>query len=170
MKKIAFFIFIILLLAFGGFASQANSGYVRKKVKPNFFMPEEKAAQGEKLPSFPALEKGMLKVSDDGMVLIKKTVTTYIPTKKEKNLPPPKKAEQATNKRASSYRKNDVVAEYTPDDGMGEDFSKSSEYLAMKDAYIRDLQIIADTGETPQNEQLLKNLQKMNSEMPFMVK
>ena len=170
MKKIAFFVFVFLVLALGGFVSQANSGYVRKKVKPNFFMPEEKAVKGEKLPSFPALDKGILKVSDDGVVLVKKTVTTYVPTKKEKELPLPKKAKSTNYKKANSYNKNRTFTTYTPEEGLGDDFDKSERYLAMKESYENDLQVIAKTGKIPQNEQLLRDLQKMNSEMPFMVK
>ena len=165
MKKILILLFVIVFLALGGFVSQANSRYVRKKVQPNFFMPQENVAEGEKLPSFPALEKGMLKVSDDGVVLVKKTVTTYVPTKEEKYLPKP-----AEKKIGSPNKRDKTSTVYSPDDGMGDDFSKSSKYLAMKEAYENDLQMIVKTGEIPQNEALTIDLQKMNSEMPFMVK
>ncbi len=160
MKKIAFLAVLVGCFIVSLLAAQADGGYVRKKVRPNFFMPEEKTAKREILPAFPALEKGILKVSDEGVVLIKKTVTNYVPSANEKKLPMP-----ATN----SYVKNNVPT-YTADEGMGDDFSKSERYLAMQESYEKDLQIIAQTGVMPRNEQLLKDLQKMNSEMPFRVK
>ncbi|MBP5399512.1 MAG: hypothetical protein J6Y53_03755 [Alphaproteobacteria bacterium] len=166
MKKIAFFTVLIGCFAISMLAAQAGGTYVRKKIKPSFFMPEEKTAKGEILPAFPALEKGILKVSDDGVILVKKNITNYVPSAKEKELPMPLKA-----RKQNSYEENeDVATTYTPDEGLGDDFSKSERYLAMQKAYNYDLQVIAQTGQAPQNEQLTKDLQKMSSEKRFEVK
>lgn len=160
MKKFALFTMLVGCFVVILSVAHADGAYVRKKIKPNFFMPEENTVKRENLPAFPALEKGILKVSDNGVVLIRKTVTNYVPSENEKKLPMP-----ATN----SYVKNNAPT-YTSDEGMGDDFSKSERYAAIQKSYENDLQIIAQTGEIPQNELLLKDLQKMNSEMPFRVK
>jgi hypothetical protein len=166
MKKLCFAVVGILL--FGVTILSANSGevYKRKPLKPNFFMPETSVAKKrEKLPAFPALEKGLIKVTDDG-VIMKKVYT------------PPKKSPKQTTQNDTYDKKGltqkvssnaEALAKYSPEDGMGDDLSKDNNYIAKIKSYEDDMTTFAQTKVMPKNLQLEADLQKMDSEMPFKV-
>ena len=72
--------FVILLSGVFVFTSlNVNAQqYVRKQVQPDFFIPTNELNKQEKLPSFPAIESGAIKVSN-GRVMVK----TYQETDEE---------------------------------------------------------------------------------------
>ena len=64
--------FVILLSGVFVFTSlNVNAQqYVRKQVQPDFFIPTKELNRQEKLPSFPALDSGAIKVSN-GRVMVR---------------------------------------------------------------------------------------------------
>ena len=166
MKKLCFAVVVILFFGVTILSAKSGEVYKRKQLKPNFFMPETSVAKKrEKLPAFPALEKGLIKVSEDG-VIMKKVYT------------PPKKTPHRSAKN-NTYDKKDLpqkvssnaeaLAKYSPEDGMGDDLSKDSNYIAKIKSYEDDMKTFAQTKVMPKNMQLEADLQKMDSEMPFKV-
>ncbi|MBO7556571.1 MAG: hypothetical protein J6T72_04175 [Alphaproteobacteria bacterium] len=165
MKKLCFIAVAILLFLGTILSAKSSEVYKRKQIKPNFFMPETSEVKREKLPAFPALEKGLIKVSEDG-VIMKKVYT------------PPKKAPKRSAKKNICGKKNlskkvssnaVELAKYSPSDGLGDDLSKDRNYIAKIRSYENDMNTFAQTKIMPKNLQLEADLKKMNSEMPFKV-
>lgn len=45
--------------------------YTRKAVRPSFFVPDNEFNKQERLPTFPTIDNGTIKVSSDGQIMIK---------------------------------------------------------------------------------------------------
>lgn len=164
MKRIGFIIFATLLLGATMLSAKGAEVYKRKTVKPNFFMPEAPVAKKDKLPPFPALEKGLIKVTEEGIVM--------------KRVYRPKQDTARQNAAKGAFKKNisqksssnaEEISEYLPSDGLGDNLSKDSGYMAKIKAYEDDMMTFARTKNMPKNSQLETDLKKMNSEVPFRV-
>lgn len=153
--------------------------YVRKQVQPDFFIPTNELSKQEKLPSFPAIESGAIKVSK-GRVMVK----TY--QEKEEDeiekqpiaqeilapiiIKKPVVAFTLPEEKTSKRKKAPIVeTEYSSQDGLGDELSKNEQYLEKEQAYEKDLQVLSQTGDLPRNEQLESDLKKMSDSLSFRV-
>lgn len=158
--------------------------YVRKKVQPDFFIPTKELERQEKLPQFPAIESGAIKVSK-GRVMVK----TYDEIEEDKHIDENKPQKNIREIISPRIIQKPVVAfalpderpippaetpkketEYSIQDGLGDELSKNEEYIAKEKAYEKDLQVLAQTGNLPKNSQLEADLEKMSDSLSFRVK
>lgn len=173
--------FVILLSGVFVFTSlNVNAQqYVRKQVQPDFFIPTNELNKQEKLPSFPAIESGAIKVSN-GRVMVK----TYQETDEEETEKQPVVQEILTpliikkpvvafalpeEEPVKTKREPIIETEYSQQDGLGDELSKDELYLAKEQAYEKDLQVLSQTGDLPRNEQLESDLKKMSDSLSFRV-
>ena len=164
MKKLCFTILAILLFGATILSAKSDEIYKRKKVKPNFFIPEASVPEKEKLPAFPALEKGLIKVTDEGVFVKRVYVPQKAPVKKNAE----KEAYTKSIVRETTSNSNDV-AKYLASDGLGDDLSKDSSYIEKIKAYENDMMTFAKTRNMPRNSRLEMDLQKMSTEVHFLV-
>ena len=174
--------FVILLSGVFVFTSlNVNSQqYVRKQVQPDFFIPTKELNPQEKLPSFPAIESGAIKVSK-GRVMVKtfeENDAEYEekqPRVKEVIMPlvikkPVVAFALPDEENIKKKKAPKIETEYSLQDGLGDELSKNEQYLAKEKAYEKDLQVLSQTGNLPKNEQLEIDLQKMSDSLSFRVK
>lgn len=196
--------FVLGLLAFTApFATSAmaqESGrYARKAVRPSFFIPEKEFDKRERLPEFPAIESGLIKVTDEGIMV--RVSDAYededIPAapaqpQQAQTLPTRKNAAQLKqmlqrqniSEPQQQYFQEDSLNEepepivvappapkavYTPEDGLGDGLSRDENYLRKEKAYEEDLKAMATTGVMPENAELETDLKKMDSSVSFSV-
>lgn len=157
--------------------------YVRKNVRPDFFIPEKEFDNQEKLPVFPALESGTIKATDQGVMI--KTTNNTGAAKQPAHLDearPRMRIQDLRMKPMQPYSETSVdeqvtekiptpkMQKYTPEDGLGNDLNSDASYIAKEKAYEEDLQAIATTRKMPPNPQLEADLRKMSSDASFTVK
>ncbi len=195
MNKLEFLALAVLAAGTTTAAAQENGRYVRKAVRPGFFIPEKEFDRQERLPEFPAIESGLIKVTDEGVMIrvsdsdADTTAERQQPTKqketkgktvhlpylvKKHNLPA---TEPEDNPPADIKEADEPVivpppapkAVYTPEDGLGDGLSRDEAYLRKEKAYEEDLKAMAETGAMPENAELEADLEKMNSSVSFSV-
>lgn len=195
MNKLEFLALAVLAAGTTTAAAQENGRYVRKAVRPGFFIPEKEFDRQERLPEFPAIESGLIKVTDEGVMIrvsdsdADTTAERQQPTKqketkgktvhlpylvKKHNLPA---TEPEDNPPADIKEADEPVivpppapkAVYTPEDGLGDGLSRDETYLHKEKAYEEDLKAMAETGAMPENAELEADLEKMNSSVSFSV-
>lgn len=149
MKKIIFILsgITIIGLSYAAFAQPGQ--YVRKQLKPNFFIPQGEMEKKEVLPPF-YYEKPKAKV-----VTKKEVVAEEVPEVKEEV---PEVVETVEQEEIS---KPIVASEYI--NYSDKELESTPEYQQKYDDYIRDLQKIGATGQYPENKTLNDELAKMNS-------
>lgn len=113
----------------------AQGTYVRKKVEPDFFMPESAKVQPEKLP-MPKYYKGQ-----------EETIKNAKPEPEPQRLPPVATEDDGIN----------------GDEGVLDDLENTPEYQQKFEDYSNDLEHINQTGQIPQNADLDSDLNQMNS-------
>ncbi|MBR1649257.1 MAG: hypothetical protein IJ689_06655 [Alphaproteobacteria bacterium] len=162
--------------------AQASDAYVRKTVRPGFFIPENEFNRQEKLPSFPSLEKDIIKVTDEG-IMIKNEMEKETPPSPRPNrvvkLPDfnnkPMRDEVVALIPAGDAIDEKVQQEirqasvYTADDGLGDELPHEKAYQKRLKAYENDLKTMAKKGKMPDNQQLKDDLAKMDSNDSFSV-
>ena len=178
---------ILTIMCLEAFHAGAQD-YVRKNVRPDFFIPEKEFDNQEKLPVFPALENGTIKATDQG-VMIKTTNSNEAvktPAHQENEVRPRMRIqdlrmkpmqtssetivdEQADKQIAETKMPASKMQKYTPEDGLGNDLNNDASYIAKEKAYDEDLQAMAATKKMPHNPQLEADLKKMNSDEAFTV-
>lgn len=194
--------FVLGLLAFtAAFATSATaqeSGrYTRKAVRPNFFIPEKEFDKQERLPEFPAIESGLIKVTEEGIMIKVSDADEDIPAapahpRQAQSLPPPKNVAQLkqilqrqniSTPPQQDFQENSLDEEpepivvappapkvvYTPEDGLGDGLNRDENYLRKEKAYETDLKTMATTGVMPENAELEIDLKKMDSSVSFSV-
>ena len=153
-------------------AALAQPGrYVRKQLKPQFFIPEKELNRQEELPEFNYYPLGGQTGADEvqaapqsgqddlsaasGNILQQPeetatAATAESPEKMAEQLPPPSlPAENTTESAFNNYDKQELAS--------------LPEYKQKYTDYVHDLKIIAQTGKAPDNPRVLKDLAKMNS-------
>lgn len=149
MKKIIFVLSGITILGLSYAAIAQPGQYVRKQIKPDFFIPQGEMEKKEVLPPF-YYEKPQPKAvrkKDDAVQEVSEV--EEIATSEVTEVLVPKKINKPIDSEYINY--NDKELESTP------------EYQQKYDDYIRDLQKIAKTGQYPENRTLNDELAKMNS-------
>ncbi len=142
MKKLLALV-ICVLLAGAAFARAQSGAYVRKQVKPNFFIPKSAEPQPEKLP-MPHYQR--------------------IETNREKqDVSSPQATAPEPAQPAESIAATIPQTETQPSQAVVKDLSDTPEYQRKYQEYLRDLEYIAATGERPSNANLDNDLRQMNS-------
>lgn len=162
MQKLFLFSAITALLAFSIITQASQPGrYVRKQLKPNFFIPEKDLDNTEKLPEFnyypklPTKEKSNtehLENTEDIITVIKAPQETDLSEKTQTDISPSSKEEKVTVAVAPQYMAYDK-----------EELAKIPEYKQKYDDYINDLKEIAKTGKIPENPRVAFDLMKMST-------
>ena len=137
---------IMLICACCLYALSSQAQYVRKQLKPAFFIPEQELSYQEKLPPIPMVQP-----------------QTSLETVKKVSAPSDEPS--ATNTPSPSKKKSTItVNKPILDEEIHPDYKEKY------DDYLNDLKIIEETGKIPANKSLEQDLKKMNSNIPFEVK
>lgn len=133
--------------------AQKPGNYVRKPMPaPNFFVPQKALPQPEKLPPFYMPEPAAAP----------RVVTPDIPAETATF----EQEEVITDEETSpveEFNPNLDVSLPQPEEAVKPE-NTEPKYKQEYDAYVKDLEAIAETGEAPANPELKKDLEKMNSE------
>ncbi len=138
MKRGTLFLF---LFSFVSGQVQAADTYVRKQIKPNFFVPEQIVSPQEKLP-MPQYTKGQ-----------EETIKAVKP--------------QAARRMTTDNTEENTVS---IDDVMLSSRRHGVDYQQKYDDYINDLKQISSTGKIPENKDLQADLEKMTTDDRFVIK
>ena len=157
MQKLFLFSAISAIFAFSLLAQAAQPGrYVRKQLKPNFFIPEEDLDYTEKLPEFnyypeAPLPKAIRPNSEPEQVInvIKTPQQEVAKTVEQAVLP------QQIESPYIEYDKNELA--------------QIPEYKQKYDDYINDLKEIAKSGKLPENPRVAFDLMKMSTNARLVV-
>lgn len=199
MNKMGFLTLAVLAAGTAAATAQESGRYVRKAVRPGFFIPEkELEKKQERLPEFPAIESGLIKVTDEG-VMVKvsdsaadepasrqpaqkdmtrqtaKNKTVHLPYLVKKHNAPAAEPDEDLPEETAEAEQPVIVAPpapkavYKPEDGLGDGLSRDEAYLRKEKAYEEDLKAMAETGAMPENAELDADLEKMNSAVSFSV-
>lgn len=183
-KKIftAIFLIISILWISDGYAQQR---YVRKKVKPEFFIPESAYDKPEKLPEFilppePQIEPVVNNNS------LNRAEPLPLPEYITGSRPRETTTIQSPTPVAPVYEEPQYVEAVEPqiNDDFDEEVFESAYlyfvddidlrelplYKQKYDEYLDDLQAISETGEMPENSALAQDLSMMNSDLKIIVK
>lgn len=134
-------------------SSQAQNGaYVRKTVKPNFFIPKSAEPQPEKLPM--PYYRGNEKTASKTTRNFPDTGTDAVETQQQIQTPPTISVPLQTQEKPSETPAAEAVMQ---------NLSDTPEYQQKYQEYLRDLEYIAATGERPANPGLDNDLKQMNS-------
>lgn len=155
----SFFIFSIAAIAALSISALAQQPgkYVRKQLKPAFFIPDKELNRTEKLPEFNYYPEKKAIIEDEAhpeIIEISDEVdmVSELPEEiAESSLPP------STDNRKPLKIESEYI-NYNK-----EELAAMPEYKQKYDDYINDLKIIAETGKSPENKRLAEDLAKMNS-------
>lgn len=148
MKKIIFILSGITILGLSYAAIAQPGQYVRKQLKPDFFIPQGEMEKKEVLPPF-YYEQPKPKA------IVNKDVVPQEVSETEEAIP--EVAESVLPKAMSKP----IDSEYL--NYSDKELENTPEYQQKYDDYIKDLQKIATTGQYPENKTLNDELAKMNS-------
>ncbi len=156
MKNFVFAVSALSLILLSGAVSAQEGRYVRKKLTPNFFIPQAELERREVLPPFyyeepkpepkpQAVPKQMQPQEEEFTEISSPQIepTTVI------SLPEPFNIDKAIHSQYLNYNNQDLA--------------RTPEYQQKYNDYIRDLKFIAETGNYPENPVLNNDLAMMNS-------
>lgn len=156
MKNFVFAVLALSLILLSVAVSAQEGRYVRKKLAPNFFIPQAELEHREVLPPFyyeePKPEPKPQAVPKQTQPQEEEFVETNSPQIELTTvtpLPEPFNIDKAIHSQYLNYNNQDL--ERTP------------EYQQKYNDYIRDLKFIAETGNYPENPVLNNDLAMMNS-------
>ncbi len=155
MKNSVFAVLLLSIILLSVAAVAQEGRYVRKKLTPNFFIPQSELERREVLPPFyyeepkpapkpkavqqqPLPEEEMIEVS-----------SPQIETTTVTSLPKPFNIDEVIHSQYQKYNNQDLA--------------RTPEYQQKYNDYIRDLKFIAETGNYPENQTLNNDLAMMNS-------
>ena len=128
-----------------GCVTMAHSQYLRKKLKPAFFIPENELDYQEKLPP----------------IVPSQAIYNTI-----------KKLSVDDNGQSAALTQGDetLIQDSFSDNTPILDEQQHPDYKEKYDDYLKDLAVIGQTGKIPFNKTLEEDLKKMNSNSAFVVK
>ncbi len=166
--------FVLCLAAFLLTTGTAQAEYIRKKVRPTFFIPAQELDRTEKLPPFPE----PLEDADNGETIHYVIPAQTPPTPKANNPhvvvdnhTPPEKVHINFLKTKLMDEQQPTPApiddkKILPDENIGQidtSLEKTPHYQLIRKAYAQDLKTIAETGKAPTNPDVDAALRKMDS-------
>ncbi len=151
MQKLVLFSVLSILFVFGinTDAVQAER-YVRKQLKPNFFIPEQDLNYTEKLPEFnyyPTIYRKKQKKTEETSSQVIKTIKS--PEQISTEIPQNSVQQTVSQSPYLEYDKDELA--------------QIPEYKQKYDDYIADLKEIAKTGKIPENPRVSFDLMKMST-------
>lgn len=159
MRKLFFISALAAVSLFSLLTSAEYPGrYVRKQLKPVFFIPAKEIERSEKLPKFnyyPSQPKPETEASETQNIQVLEVINEVDmgDRKPVAELPiPPEKVRTETSVTDNRY------LEYNKDE-----LAKIPEYKQKYDDYMIDLKTIAKTGTAPENPRVTADLAKMSS-------
>lgn len=148
MKKIIFILSGITIIGLSYAAIAQPGQYVRKQLKPDFFIPQGEMEKKEVLPPF-YYEQPKAKIVSKDKAVTEEVAEVENIVSEVVEVATPKEINKPISSEYLNY--NDKELESTP------------EYKQKYDDYIKDLHKIAKTGQYPENKTLNDELAKMNS-------
>lgn len=159
MRKLFFISSLVTVSLFSLLTAAEYPGrYVRKQLKPTFFIPAKEIERSEKLPKFnyyPSQPKPKTEAPETQNIQVLEVINEIDmgESKPVADLPiPPDKVRSNTTEIDSRY------LEYNK-----EELAKIPEYKQKYDDYMIDLKTIAKTGTAPENPRVTADLAKMSS-------
>ncbi|MBO5443385.1 MAG: hypothetical protein J6A33_06320 [Alphaproteobacteria bacterium] len=156
MKNSVFAVLLLSIILLSVAAVAQEGRYVRKKLTPNFFIPQSELERREVLPPFyyeepkpapkPKAVQQQPQPEQEEMIEVS---SPQIETTTVTSLPKPFNIDEAIHSQYQKYNNQDLA--------------RTPEYQQKYNDYIRDLKFIAETGNYPENQTLNNDLAMMNS-------
>ncbi|MGN0914697.1 MAG: hypothetical protein ACI4OW_07390 [Alphaproteobacteria bacterium] len=156
MKNSVFAVLLLSIILLSVAAVAQEGRYVRKKLMPNFFIPQSELERREVLPPFyyeepkptpkPKAVQQQPQPEQEEMIEVS---SPQIETTTVTSLPKPFNIDEAIHSQYQKYNNQDLA--------------RTPEYQQKYNDYIRDLKFIAETGNYPENQTLNNDLAMMNS-------
>lgn len=151
MQKLFLFSAISAVFAFSLLAQAAQPGrYVRKQLKPNFFIPEEDLDYTEKLPEFNYYPEAPLPKAIRSNAAPEQVIKVI--------KAPEQEVVKAAEQTALPQQTESPYIEYDKDE-----LAQIPEYKQKYADYINDLKEIAKSGKLPENPRVAFDLMKMST-------
>lgn len=160
MVKILIGLVLVLLASFDASAQQK---YVRKQVRPDFFIPEKELNRREKLPPFPqnqVMQPEMPKDVATKVEDIEEEMNEEQSTTDDITEAPKKQEVIYTDFRIVPMEEGQKQETAEP---FADDLSSSEAYQQKEQAYKKDLESLAKSHKIPENPIVEKDLEKMDS-------
>ena len=163
--------FVLCLTAVLFAAGTAHAEYVRKRIRPNFFIPARELERAEKLPPFPEPAEEPDNGEEIHYVIPSPAAGKASAVVVDHETPPEKvhvnflqtKLMEEEQPAAAPVDSDKIL----PDENGGQvdtSLEKTQSYQNIRKAYAEDLKVIAKTGKAPANPDVKAALQKMNSD------
>lgn len=156
MKNSVFAVLLLSIILLSVAAVAQEGRYVRRKLTPNFFIPQSELERREVLPPFyyeepkpapkPKAVQQQPQPEQEEMIEVS---SPQIETTTVTSLPKPFNIDEAIHSQYQKYNNQDLA--------------RTPEYQQKYNDYIRDLKFIAETGNYPENQTLNNDLAMMNS-------
>ena len=156
MKNSVFAVLLLSIILLSVAAVAQEGRYVRKKLTPNFFIPQSELERREVLPPFyyeepkpapkPKAVQQQPQPEQEEMIEVS---SPQIETTTVTSLPKPFNIDEAIHSQYQKYNNQDLA--------------RTPEYQQKYNDYIRDLKFIAETVNYPENQTLNNDLAMMNS-------
>ena len=156
MKKL---FWCLLLSAFipATLTAQESGRYVRKQVRPGFFIPDRVFDRAEKLPAFPE-PRIIEEATRDIAYEIPARHAPPVPVYEE---PEPEEYFEFTIRPMAEIIDVNKVVPKNPEDTFEDRLAETEAYKTLVEEYRADLKVIAQTGKAPLNKRLISDLDKM---------
>ncbi len=154
-------------------AAAARAEYVRKTVRPGFFIPSKELNRREKLPPFPARPQIVETEAEEDINYVIPAPT--VPP----SAPAPEPEYHVVDERTPAEKIHVNLLQVRPMDDeiidkermlprrsnekFDDTLGQTAAYQKIRQDYADDLKIIAETGKAPENAAVTAALQKMNS-------
>lgn len=152
-------------------AATARAEYVRKTVRPGFFIPSKELNRREKLPPFPVRPQIVETEAEEDInyVIPAPTVSSSAPAPEYHVVDEQTPAEKVHVNLLQVRPMNDEVIDkermfpHRSNEKFDDTLGQTATYQKIRKSYAEDLKIIAETGKAPENAAVTAALQKMNS-------
>ena len=154
-------------------ATAARAEYVRKTVRPGFFIPSKELNRREKLPPFPVRPQIVETEEEEDINYVIAAPTAAPAT------PAPKPEYQVVDEQTPAEKVHVNLLQVRPMDDetidkerllprrsnekFDDTLGQTATYQKIRQDYPEDLKVIAETGKAPENAAVSAALQKMNS-------
>ena len=170
MQKSFLFSFLSAAILFSTLAGAESPGrYVRKQLKPNFFIPPQELDHTEKLPEFnyyPGEEEKKARqpqqnASEQVIKIIKAPQEIPAATEVRQTADAPAVLPLPENVPDISSDTAEIKSQYI--EYNKDELAQIPEYKQKYADYINDLKVIAETGQVPENPRVVFDLTKMST-------
>lgn len=176
MQKSFLFSFLSAAILFSTLAGAESPGrYVRKQLKPNFFIPPQELDHTEKLPEFnyyPGEEEKKARqpqqnASEQVIKIIKAPQEIPAATEVRQTADAPAVLPLPENVPDISSDTAEIKSQYI--EYNKDELAQIPEYKQKYADYINDLKVIAETGQVPENPRVVFDLTKMSTNKRLVV-